>query len=54
MEHQAVQLREGEKPDNLIKPANLTPVTRRSLKEAFRSVARVQRVVEAKANLRSL
>ena len=54
MEHQVGQLRAGEKPDNLIQPASLTPVTRRSLKEAFRSVARVQRVVEAKLNMRPL
>jgi CBS domain-containing protein len=54
MEHQVAQLRAGEQPDNRIEPSNLTPVTRRSLKEAFRSVARVQRVVEAKLNLRPL
>jgi CBS domain-containing protein len=48
MEHQVEQLRAGERPDNLIRPGRLTPVTRTSLKEAFRTVARVQRSVEAK------
>jgi CBS domain-containing protein len=43
MEHQVEQLRGGEEPDNLIKPKSLTPLTRTSLKEAFRGVARVQR-----------
>jgi CBS domain-containing protein len=43
MEHQVEQLRAGEKPDDLIDPKLLTPMTRASLKESFRSVARVQR-----------
>jgi CBS domain-containing protein len=45
MEHQVDQLRRGEAPDNLIDPSGLTPLTRTSLKEAFRAVARIQRVV---------
>jgi CBS domain-containing protein len=48
MEHQVEQLRAGERPDNLIQPGRLTPVTRTSLKEAFRTVAHLQRSVEAK------
>jgi len=52
MEHQVEQLRVGEKPDNLIDPRSLTTVSRISLKEGFRTVARVQRAVEAKLDLR--
>jgi CBS domain-containing protein len=43
MEHQVEQLRAGRPPDNLIDPKSLPPLTRSSLKEAFRAVARVQR-----------
>ena len=52
MEHQVDQLRDGERPDNLIAPSSLTPVTRTALKEAFRAVARVQRGSAAKLGLR--
>jgi len=45
MEHQVEQLRAGVTPDNLIDPARLNPLTRNSLKETFRAVARVQRGV---------
>ena len=45
MEHQVEQLRAGQAPDNLIDPKALAPLTRTSLKEAFRAVARVQRGV---------
>ena len=45
MEHQVGQLRAGEDPDDLIEPKSLAPLTRTSLKEAFRAVARVQRGV---------
>ncbi len=45
MEHQVEQLRAGRAPDNLIDPKSLPPLTRRSLKEAFRAVTRVQRGV---------
>ena len=54
MEHQVAQLRAGGQPDNLIEPKSLTPFTRTSLKEAFRAVARVQRAVEVKLDLRPL
>ena len=43
MEHQVEQLRAGETPDDLIDPKQLAPLTRTSLKEAFREVAAVQR-----------
>jgi CBS domain-containing protein len=43
MEHQVEQLRAGRRPDNLIDPKSLPPLTRTSLKAAFRAIARVQR-----------
>jgi CBS domain-containing protein len=43
MEHQVAQLRAGEAPHDRIEPAQLTPLSRSSLKHAFRAVARVQR-----------
>ncbi|HVG76378.1 MAG TPA: putative nucleotidyltransferase substrate binding domain-containing protein [Thermoleophilaceae bacterium] len=52
MEHQVRQLRDGERPDNLIAPRSLTPVTRSALKEAFRAVARVQQAVATQVGLR--
>ena len=51
MEHQVEQLRAGAEPHDLIEPARLTPLTRSSLKHAFRSVARVQRGVAAQLGL---
>jgi CBS domain-containing protein len=43
MEHQVEQLRAGRRPDDLIAPKSLPPVTRTALKEAFRALRRVQR-----------
>jgi CBS domain-containing protein len=51
MEHQVEQLRAGEEPDDLIRPARLTPLTRSSLKQAFRTVARVQRGIAGELGL---
>jgi CBS domain-containing protein len=51
MEHQVDQLRAGRRPDNLIQPKSLPPLTRTSLKEAFRAVARVQRGVGVRLGL---
>jgi CBS domain-containing protein len=48
MEHQVAQLRAGEKPDNLLEPGRLPPLTRTTLKEAFRAVARVQRRIASR------
>ena len=53
MEHQVEQLRAGRTPDNLIAPKSLPPVTRTALKEAFRSVARVQRGISVSLGLSS-
>jgi CBS domain-containing protein len=51
MEHQVDQLRAGRRPDDLIQPKSLPPLTRTSLKEAFRAVARVQRGVGVRLGL---
>ena len=48
MEHQVEQLRAGQPPDDLIDPRSLTPLTRTSLKDAFRAVAGVQRGIGLK------
>jgi CBS domain-containing protein len=51
MEHQVEQLRRGAPADNLIDPTSLTALTRSSLKEAFREVSRIQRVVGQRLEL---
>jgi CBS domain-containing protein len=51
MEHHVGRLREGLPPDDLIDPERLAPLTRTSLKEAFRAVAKVQRGVALKLGL---
>jgi CBS domain-containing protein len=43
MEHQLEQVRAGDEPTDQVEPARLTPLTRSSLKHAFRTIARVQR-----------
>jgi CBS domain-containing protein len=44
--HQVEQLRAGEEPDDLVRPVDLSPVTRVSLREAFRTIATVQRRID--------
>ena len=51
MAHQIEQLRAGEPPDDFVDPAALTPLTRASLKDAFRAVASVQRRIGAELRL---
>jgi CBS domain-containing protein len=51
MEHQVEQLRAGQAPDDLIDPRSLARLTRSSLKEAFRAVARVQRGIAVQLGL---
>jgi CBS domain-containing protein len=51
MEHQVEQLRGGLAPDDLIDPRSLRPLTRTSLKEAFRGMARVQRGIRLQLGL---
>jgi CBS domain-containing protein len=43
MGHQLDQLRAGQDPDDFLDPADLNPLVRRYLREAFRAIARVQR-----------
>ncbi|GAA3226526.1 DUF294 nucleotidyltransferase-like domain-containing protein [Pseudonocardia petroleophila] len=49
--HQVEQLRAGEEPDDLVRPVDLSAVTRASLREAFRAVASVQRRIVAELDL---
>jgi CBS domain-containing protein len=49
--HQVEQLRAGEEPDDLVRPGDLSPVTRVSLREAFRTVATVQRRIDRELQL---
>jgi CBS domain-containing protein len=49
--HQVDQLRAGEEPDDLVRPADLSAVTRASLREAFRAVASVQRRIVGELDL---
>jgi CBS domain-containing protein len=43
LEHHAAQLESGEEPDNLVDPAQLPPLARAQLREAFRAVAQIQK-----------
>jgi CBS domain-containing protein len=52
MEHQVGRIRDGLAPDDLIEPSRLTPLTRRGLREAFRTISRVQRGVAVGMGLR--
>jgi CBS domain-containing protein len=45
--HQIAQLKAGERPDDFVDPGTLSPLTRASLKDAFRAVAGVQRRISA-------
>lgn len=49
--HQVEQLRAGKEPDDLVRPRDLSQVTRVSLREAFRAVAAVQRRIAAELEL---
>jgi CBS domain-containing protein len=51
MEHHVGRLRAGLPPDDLIDPERLAPLTRGSLKEAFRAVGRVQRGIALELGL---
>ena len=49
--HQVAQLKAGERPDDFLDPRTLSPLTRATLKEAFRAVASVQRRIDAEMRL---
>jgi CBS domain-containing protein len=51
MEHHVRRLRAGLPPDDLIDPERLAPLTRTSLKDAFRAVRRVQRGIAVELGL---
>lgn len=53
LDHQSTQLEKGEDPDNVIDLGELSPLTHRYLKEAFRAVASVQRHVATDLNWNS-
>jgi CBS domain-containing protein len=45
LEHQVRRIRAGEPADDFVDPAELGPITRHGLKEAFRAIARAQRLL---------
>ena len=45
LDHQASQVRAGEAPDDFVDPAELGPLARSGLKEAFRVITRAQRML---------
>ena len=45
LEHHAVQIEAGAAPDNVVDPAELRPLTRAQLREAFRAVAHAQKLL---------
>ena len=52
LEHQAKQIREGRPADDHVDPGEVGPLTRIALKEAFRAIARAQRVLSSQEGLR--
>jgi CBS domain-containing protein len=49
--HQVDQLRAGERPDDFVNPAALSPLTRTHLKEAFRAIASIQKRVATELDI---
>jgi CBS domain-containing protein len=45
LEHHATQIEAGATPDNVVDPAELRPLTRAQLREAFRAVAHAQKLL---------
>jgi CBS domain-containing protein len=45
LEHHAAQIEAGATPDNVVDPAELRPLTRAQLREAFRAVAHAQKLL---------
>lgn len=45
LEHHAAQIQGEAKPDNVVEPAELPPLTRTQLREAFRAVAHAQKTL---------
>ena len=42
LDHQVQQIRDGLKPDNLLRPEELPPLARAELREAFSAIGRAQ------------
>jgi CBS domain-containing protein len=49
--HQVDQLRAGQEPDDHVNPADLSPLTRTHLKEAFRAVTAIQKRLGAELSI---
>jgi CBS domain-containing protein len=45
LEHHAAQIEAGTTPDNVVDPAELRPLTRAQLREAFRAIAHAQKLL---------
>jgi CBS domain-containing protein len=45
VQHQAEQIRLGQKPDNYVSPQSLSKLEREHLKEAFRVISRMQETI---------
>jgi len=52
LEHQCEQFRSGVPVDDFVDPRDLGPITRGALREAFRSITRVQRSMVTEFGLR--
>jgi len=52
LEHQCEQSRRGSAIDDFVDPGDLGPITRRALREAFRSITRVQRSLATEFGVR--
>lgn len=52
LEHQCDQSRRGTAIDDFVDPGDLGPITRRALREAFRSITRVQRTLATEFGVR--
>jgi CBS domain-containing protein len=53
LRHQVRQVRAGEPPDDFVDPTTLGPLERRQLKEAFRTIARAQKILAATLGIRA-
>ena len=45
LHHHAAQIARGETPNNIVDPDKLPPLTRAQLREAFRAIARAQKLL---------
>jgi CBS domain-containing protein len=52
LEHQCERFRRGAAVDDFVDPAEIGPITRRALREAFRSITRVQRSIATEFGVR--